>query len=169
LASRRLDRRAGIYFHLKKARFEGISSSDQPVVEGSEQKNQGWGQGRSVSLFHHLRPKWIHRSRRWVTITKLKLLKLKYFIVAQYNIWLLCNLKKKICFTQNFCFCLTVTYPQLLTSLGRFREFYYWDTYWIVKALLHCDMSQVSIFLNFFKGKRILQDNNLTLNRKTGA
>jgi alpha,alpha-trehalase len=25
--------------------------------------------------------------------------------------------------------------------LGRFREFYYWDTYWIVKALLHCDMS----------------------------
>jgi hypothetical protein len=26
--------------------------------------------------------------------------------------------------------------------LGRFREFYYWDTYWIVKALLHCDMAQ---------------------------
>ena len=24
---------------------------------------------------------------------------------------------------------------------GRFREFYYWDTYWIVKALLHCDMT----------------------------
>ena len=24
---------------------------------------------------------------------------------------------------------------------GRFREFYYWDTYWIVKALLHCDMA----------------------------
>ena len=24
---------------------------------------------------------------------------------------------------------------------GRFREFYYWDTYWIVKALLLCDMS----------------------------
>ena len=28
-------------------------------------------------------------------------------------------------------------------AAGRFREFYYWDTYWIVKALLHCDMSQV--------------------------
>ena len=26
-------------------------------------------------------------------------------------------------------------------NLGRFREFYYWDTYWIIKALLHCDMS----------------------------
>jgi alpha,alpha-trehalase len=25
---------------------------------------------------------------------------------------------------------------------GRFREFYYWDTYWIVKALLRCDMAQ---------------------------
>jgi len=24
---------------------------------------------------------------------------------------------------------------------GRFREFYYWDTYWIVKALLHYDMT----------------------------
>ena len=24
--------------------------------------------------------------------------------------------------------------------LGRFREFYYWDTYWIVKALLRFDM-----------------------------
>ena len=29
----------------------------------------------------------------------------------------------------------------LKLTLGRFREFYYWDTYWIVKALLHCDMS----------------------------
>ncbi|TRY67949.1 hypothetical protein TCAL_07224 [Tigriopus californicus] len=25
---------------------------------------------------------------------------------------------------------------------GRFREFYYWDTYWIVKALLLCEMAQ---------------------------
>eukprot|EP00095_Tigriopus_kingsejongensis_P006740 maker-scaffold658_size117954-snap-gene-0.43 protein:Tk06740 transcript:maker-scaffold658_size117954-snap-gene-0.43-mRNA-1 annotation:"hypothetical protein DAPPUDRAFT_314347" len=25
---------------------------------------------------------------------------------------------------------------------GRFREFYYWDTYWIVKALLLCEMHQ---------------------------
>jgi len=25
---------------------------------------------------------------------------------------------------------------------GRFREFYYWDTYWIIKALLHYDMSK---------------------------
>ncbi len=25
---------------------------------------------------------------------------------------------------------------------GRFREFYYWDTYWVVRALLRCDMSQ---------------------------
>ena len=24
---------------------------------------------------------------------------------------------------------------------GRFREFYYWDTYWIVKALLHYEMT----------------------------
>lgn len=23
---------------------------------------------------------------------------------------------------------------------GRFREFYYWDSYWIVQGLLHCDM-----------------------------
>ena len=25
--------------------------------------------------------------------------------------------------------------------IGRFREFYYWDTYWIVRALLHYDMT----------------------------
>uniref|UniRef100_A0A0K2VGX0 Trehalase n=1 Tax=Lepeophtheirus salmonis TaxID=72036 RepID=A0A0K2VGX0_LEPSM len=24
---------------------------------------------------------------------------------------------------------------------GRFREFYYWDTYWIIKSLLHCGMT----------------------------
>ena len=31
--------------------------------------------------------------------------------------------------------------PYFHVFLGRFREFYYWDTYWIVKALLHCDMT----------------------------
>ena len=25
--------------------------------------------------------------------------------------------------------------------IGRFREYYYWDTYWIVRALLHYDMT----------------------------
>ena len=29
----------------------------------------------------------------------------------------------------------------ILSLIGRFREFYYWDTYWIVKALLHYDMT----------------------------
>lgn len=28
----------------------------------------------------------------------------------------------------------------IVSFSGRFREFYYWDTYWIVKALLQCDM-----------------------------
>lgn len=25
---------------------------------------------------------------------------------------------------------------------GRFREFYYWDAYWIIKGLLVCDMTE---------------------------
>ena len=34
-----------------------------------------------------------------------------------------------------------VTIKPIFFNLGRFREFYYWDTYWIVKALLHYDMT----------------------------
>ena len=32
--------------------------------------------------------------------------------------------------------------PKKCCFSGRFREFYYWDTYWIVKALLRCGMAQ---------------------------
>ena len=32
-------------------------------------------------------------------------------------------------------------YKTYAFHLGRFREFYYWDTYWIVRALLHYDMT----------------------------
>lgn len=27
---------------------------------------------------------------------------------------------------------------------GRFRELYYWDTYWIIKGLLLCDMHRTA-------------------------
>jgi alpha,alpha-trehalase len=35
---------------------------------------------------------------------------------------------------------------------GRFREFYYWDTYWIINGLLACEMlpSTVGVLENFF-------------------
>ncbi|XP_037033248.1 trehalase-like isoform X4 [Bradysia coprophila] len=32
-----------------------------------------------------------------------------------------------------------VDHPVIVPG-GRFREFYYWDSYWIVKGLLHCEM-----------------------------
>lgn len=35
---------------------------------------------------------------------------------------------------------------------GRFREIYYWDTYWIIRGLLHCNMTETAkgIIRNFF-------------------
>ena len=34
---------------------------------------------------------------------------------------------------------------------GRFRESYYWDTYWIIKGLITCDMIQTAqhLVVNF--------------------
>ncbi|CAB4063124.1 TREH [Lepeophtheirus salmonis] len=39
---------------------------------------------------------------------------------------------------------------------GRFREFYYWDTYWIIKSLLHCGMTLTvrEFITNRFLGKK---------------
>ena len=31
-------------------------------------------------------------------------------------------------------------HPQMIISGGRFREIYYWDSFWIIKGLLVCDM-----------------------------
>ena len=47
-------------------------------------------------------------------------------------------------------------------SSGRFREFYYWDTYWIIKALLRCDMAQTvrGIIENFLL---MVQSKSLTV------
>lgn len=30
---------------------------------------------------------------------------------------------------------------------GRFLEFYYWDSYWVLRGLLYCEMYEVSLFL----------------------
>ncbi|XP_065842693.1 trehalase-like [Oscarella lobularis] len=45
---------------------------------------------------------------------------------------------------------LPVPHPFIVPG-GRFREFYYWDTYWIVKGLLACNMSDtvMNTLLNF--------------------
>ena len=57
-------------------------------------------------------------------------------------------LEVRVCFRNLiflwFLFLLYVLYSEHRTVFfsGRFREFYYWDTYWIVKALLRCDMAQ---------------------------
>jgi len=39
--------------------------------------------------------------------------------------------------------CLPREYPMVVPG-GRFREMYYWDTYWIVRGLLVCDMVQTA-------------------------
>lgn len=40
---------------------------------------------------------------------------------------------------------------------GRFLEFYYWDSYWIVRGLLHSEMYNVSNFFTFLKHKNPLK------------
>lgn len=45
-----------------------------------------------------------------------------------------------------------VPHPVIVPG-GRFREFYYWDSYWIVKGLLLSEMYNTvkgKIFYNFF-------------------
>jgi alpha,alpha-trehalase len=44
---------------------------------------------------------------------------------------------------------------------GRFREFYYWDSYWVLLGLLHCEMTNVS---KTFKALRLLHSNSNFLN-----
>lgn len=33
---------------------------------------------------------------------------------------------------------------ECVCGLNRFREFYYWDTYWIIKGLLLCNMTETA-------------------------
>jgi alpha,alpha-trehalase len=39
---------------------------------------------------------------------------------------------------------LQLKHPYMMVPGGRFREFYYWDTYWIIKGLLVCEMNQTA-------------------------
>jgi len=43
-----------------------------------------------------------------------------------------------------------VTHPTIVPG-GRFKEFYYWDSYWIQRGLLHCEMQDTvrGMILNF--------------------
>ena len=39
---------------------------------------------------------------------------------------------------------LPLLHPHMIVPGGRFREFYYWDSYWIVRGLLLCNMTQTA-------------------------
>ena len=70
----------------------------------------------------------------------------KNLAIKMNNAWK--NLTRKIGPTkehiENFSSLIYMEHPFVVPSTGRFRELYYWDSYWTVKGLLLSEMQQTT-------------------------
>lgn len=70
--------------------------------------------------------------------------KLKDFALGLNHVWLDLGRKMKDSVKDHEDLYSIIYVPNpVIVPGGRFREFYYWDSYWIVKGLLHSEMTKV--------------------------
>lgn len=72
--------------------------------------------------------------------------KLKEFALGLNHVWLDLGrqMKETVKDHEDLYSIIYVPHPVIVPG-GRFREFYYWDSYWIIKGLLLSEMTKVSV------------------------
>lgn len=128
------------------AEFESFMAEHEQKPSNSELKN--WVEehfSKPGTEFEYWTPDDWHKNPRF--LEKIKSEEFREFAANLHDLWLNLGRKmtKDVKENNDLYSIIHVDYPVIVPG-GRFREFYYWDSYWIIRGLLLSEMYSVSYF-----------------------